>query len=391
MKFTIGTVSNFQDYDEDIKLIKSSILYADEIELIGMTEYAVFCYIPKIFDNNKKINDLIDSMIPFIKSINLPNKDELLDQLETVKIQLQQLSPILNKRSYRSKSDFQIQMKMKQLEKDLKERINATLLELKDHPTAQELQMLIEKNIISVFNYDLFEMNTNEMAGSYIGNMLNAIYAQNTYPLFDNTSTKFIGEMSKINLIDISNLNPEVLRHAGVATNILMTLPTLEGATYDELLDIKKQNAVPLLKFRKSIYEFSEKISSLPWDDDFQYDCLKIYNTEVVPRVAEINELFTETSVLKNLGKKVLADETIRKTSGFIFGGLATAITTSHSLLGWIKNLLLAMSLATLSAEVAKGFWKVCNTYIQARDETKAATKKGKDNVMYYYYLASKL
>ena len=39
MKFTIGTVSNFQEYEKDLQLIKSSLLYADEIELIGLTEY----------------------------------------------------------------------------------------------------------------------------------------------------------------------------------------------------------------------------------------------------------------------------------------------------------------------------------------------------------------
>ena len=42
MKFTIGTVSGYLEFTEDINLIKSSLLYADEIEMIGMLEYAVF-------------------------------------------------------------------------------------------------------------------------------------------------------------------------------------------------------------------------------------------------------------------------------------------------------------------------------------------------------------
>lgn len=49
MKFTIGTVSNFQEYDQDINLIKSSLLYADDIELIGLTEYTVFKYLPMYY------------------------------------------------------------------------------------------------------------------------------------------------------------------------------------------------------------------------------------------------------------------------------------------------------------------------------------------------------
>ena len=46
MKFTIGTVSNSLNLEEDLRLIKSSILYADEIELIGMVEYALYKYLP---------------------------------------------------------------------------------------------------------------------------------------------------------------------------------------------------------------------------------------------------------------------------------------------------------------------------------------------------------
>ena len=39
MKFTIGTASSSMNFEEDLKLIKSSLLYADSIELIGMAEY----------------------------------------------------------------------------------------------------------------------------------------------------------------------------------------------------------------------------------------------------------------------------------------------------------------------------------------------------------------
>ena len=70
----------------------------------------------------------------------------------------------------------------------------------------------------------------------------------------------------------------------------------------------------------------------MPWDNNFQYDCLQLYNTEVVPRIQEINEVMTQTSVLKNLGNRVLADEEIRKKAGYAAAGLTTAITTSTNL-----------------------------------------------------------
>lgn len=38
VRFIIGTASGNLDFKEDVQLIKSSILYADEIQLIGIAE-----------------------------------------------------------------------------------------------------------------------------------------------------------------------------------------------------------------------------------------------------------------------------------------------------------------------------------------------------------------
>lgn len=66
----------------------------------------------------------------------------------------------------------------------------------------------------------------------------------------------------------------------------------------------------------------------MPWDDNFKYECSKLYNTVVIPKVNEINALSSETSVLKNFGAKVFADEDERRKLGYVGVGLTT--TTKH-------------------------------------------------------------
>lgn len=78
--------------------------------------------------------------------------------------------------------------------------------------------------------------------------------------------------------------------------------------------------------------------------------------------------LFTETSTLKNFGKKVLADEELRKDAGFVAGGLATAITTSATLSGLLHQFLITVSLAVLSKEAVKGFLRVADLWVQGHD-----------------------
>ena len=394
MKFTIGTVSNSLDLAEDLKLIKSSILYADEIELIGMAEYALYKYLPDHVFNAQDLDAMIPALRTFLQSLKPDGNEELLQQLNYIDSQLKVYAPLLKKKKHRSKQELFAQMEIKKVEKQCREQLETGMQQLLIHPGTQEIKNLLERNIISVYDYGSDSCNVNELCGGYFANLMNAMYNGVAYPLFDKVSSELIDSVIKTRLLDIGRLDEKVLRHAGIASEILMTLPTLEAASIDELLSLKQENQVPLTNFRKAIYDFSGEIQSLPWDTNFQYDCLQLYNTQVIPRVQEINEVLTQTSVLKNLGSRVLADEEIRKKAGYTVAGLTTAITTSTDLFGvfdLIKNFIFLAGVAAVSKEAATGFLKITDLYNKARTETTEEKDDAKKNVMYYYYLASKL
>ena len=394
MKFTIGTVSSSPNLTEDLKLIKSSILYADEIELIGMMEYALYKYMPANVFGAKDLESIIPAWILFIESIHPEGGETMVQKLEYTQQQLKLFAPYLKKKKQRSKQEILAQRQMETVEKQIREQLANSMEEFFSAYGSQEIKNLIDRNIIPVYDYKFKKFDSNELTGGYFANLMNAMYTKAAYPLFDKQSSDIIDSVVKINLLDIGRLDNKVLRHAGIASEILMTLPTLESASVDELLDLKKENQVPLTNFRKAIYDFSNQIGSLPWDKDFQYDCLQLYNTEVVPKIQEINEVMTQTSVLKNLGSRILADEEIRKKAGYTIAGLTTVITTSTDvfcLIEGIKNLLLVGGLAAISKEFTTGFLKIANMYNQSRIEVNEKKDVAKKNVMYYYYLASKL
>ena len=146
-----------------------------------------------------------------------------------------------------------------------------------------------------------------------------------------------------------------------------------------------------MVLFRKAIYDFSGKINSLPWDENFQYDCVKLYNTEVLPRVEEINTIASDTCTLKNFGRQVLADEEIRKKAGWVAGGIASTIISQSSLMGVLsdfKTWLLGLSLIAISPQIASGFMKTLHFASKAKIEVKEKQKIIDGNTMYYYYKA---
>ena len=394
MKFTIGTVSNSLDFAEDMNLIKSSILYADDIELIGMAEYAIYKYLPRQLNASKDLESLFKNFIPLLQSVGTEESRQALQQIDFATQQIKILAPYLQKKKHRDKKEILTQIRFNQLERQAKEQLESHIDRLASGQGTKELSDLVARKIVSVYDYGFNGFDTNELAGGYFANLMSVMKNSLAYPLFDKASTEAIRGVAQSKLLDIGNTNPEVLRHAGIASNILMTLPTLKGASVDELLALKKEYSKPLIQFRSTIYGFSEQIKSLPWDDDFQYDCLKLYNTQVAPSVAEINEVLMDTSVLKNLGKQILTDEEIRKQSGYVIGGLATAVTTTSSMvdaMGAIKTLIMGLSMIVVSKEAFAGFMKVASMAVKANDTVKEKREKATSNSMYYYYLASKL
>ena len=392
MKFTIGTVSSNMEFAETLNLIKSSLLYADDIELIGMIEYAVFAYLPNQILNAKDISQLLNCITPFIKSIDVPDAKELLGQIEEVSSQLEIYRPVFKKKKRRNKDEILAQIKMQQVMKQSQEEISNALARMLNTEGSQALKSLIDRNIISVYDYGYDDFEVEELIGGYFGNLINAAKDQTAYPLFDKASEDVIRNTVDTHILDIGRLNPEVIRHAGVASNILMTLPTLEGASVDEILDFKKANEKSLILFRKAIYDFSEKINSLPWDDNFQYDCIKLYNTEVLPRVEEINTIASDTSTLKNFGRQVLEDEELRKKAGWVAGGIASTIISQSSLMGVLsdfKTWLLGVSLIAISPQIASGFMKTLHFASKAKIECKEKQKIIDGNTMFYYYKAN--
>lgn len=393
MKFTIGTASSSLDFEEDLKLIKSSLLYADEIELIGMAEYAVFKYLPDRIDSVKDIRTLADSFIPLLKSINVSGSKEIVQQLELIKEQIVPFEPFLKKNKHRTRQEILAQMQVSKVMNQSRQTLLDAMSQFTGTPGAKSIENLIEKNIISVFDYKNSDFNLDALAGGYFGNLIRTMQNGMAYPLFDKTSNDVVAAFAKKQLLDLGNVNQEVLVHAGVATNILMTLPTLEAASVDEILDFKKEMQGALVNFRSAVYEFSEKIESRPWDKDFQYDCLKIYGKEVAPRVEELNILATDSSVLKNFGSKVLRDEEVRKNVAWMTGGLVSTITTSSNMIGALdvfKNWLLGLSMIVIAPNAASAFLKTLSMASETNKEIKEVNKDMRQNTMYYYYKAAK-
>ena len=391
MKFTIGTVTSNIDFEEDLKLIKSSLLYADEVELIGMAEYAVFRYLPMCVSDAKDLYILMDNLVPILKLVDGNGAPEMLAQINTLKEQLSPFMPALRKKKHRTTQEILAQQKAKLGLDQSKDMLIEGIKKMLESPSSQTITGLIENGVVSVFDYKDIEFNVDSLAGGYFGNLIGTVKNGDVFPLFDKASNEVVSHVAQSKILNFAEINPEILRHAGVSTNILMTLPSLSEADIDEIIDFKKENEKALIGFRKAIYGFSEKIESLPWDDDFEFECAKLYATEVAPKVEEINELSTQTSVIKNMGRKFVRDAEVRKSLKYVAGGLAAQVTTQVNMMDAFSNLktwILGAAMIVVAPKSVEAFMKMLELHSNTKEEVNNINRGIRGNTMFYYYKA---
>ncbi len=167
MKFTIGTVSNSIDFSEDLHLIKSSLLYADEIELIGMVEYAVLNYLPLKLREAKDFFSLIDGIRPLLKAIDNSETQALEEQIESLVEQIEPYKMILTKKKNRTRQELLAQMRMDQEMKKLAPVLDEALLPILNSEGANQLLSLEKEGVISIHDYKYRDFDQSTLAGGY--------------------------------------------------------------------------------------------------------------------------------------------------------------------------------------------------------------------------------
>ena len=220
MKFSIGTASSSLEFEEDMRLIKSSLLYADEIELIGMAEYAVFTYLPRCITEKRDIQKLINNFVIILQAFENEESAQLVMELEKIQNELVPILPMINKKKGRNKDEILAQMQMKQLLKQCREQLNDGVNDLLNTTGATAIQKLVDKRIVSIYDYSYNGFSLDELTGGFFANLLGTIKQGKSYPLFDKISADVVRSVIDNDILDFSNIDKEIIRHAGIAALI---------------------------------------------------------------------------------------------------------------------------------------------------------------------------
>jgi len=371
--FTIGIAPDNASIEQDLLFIKSALLYADTITLISPMASTYYKLTNETNRQNEKtLFELINKVLLFCQSANP-------DKCEEMKPALDQFGEILHSSQYKS-APIKLRLQIKTALNKFGRDVSKALENMLGQEDCSDLTYLVTNGMVKLYDFKA-TFGGDEYIYEFFTELKRSVIDMKSFPLFDTLSNNLIKSAIDDHIIALNEVNEFNVKHAGLTSNLLVSLPSFEFATTNEILDIRKELEAPLIRFRSKMLFYNNEIQSMPWDKEFQYESIRLYQKEIAPSVLEIDELTRESGFIKNLGYNVLTDESGLKVAG----GLVISIAAAGAISTYSDNL--SFDTTMLTAGGAYAISKIAKSFKEYQVNQNMAKKKD----MYFYFKAGNL
>ncbi|MBU5333573.1 hypothetical protein KQI61_15345 [Anaerocolumna aminovalerica] len=359
----------------DIKYIKSTLLYADTVNIISPITYTYSQLTQyKNSVSEKDAIKLAKICIPFCKCAD----QSIGDQADYAFNYLEKNYKLLTNLPMIERMQFKKQML------DFINNITNVTTGLMGKEECEELELLINTRNVNIVKFDSSLSDSNDrFVNEFLKKLVLSI--DNSFPLFDKQANDIMGEISSSNVININNTNKYKIKDTAFTNDLILGLPSFENMPVDEILDIKKEFRNSLVRFRSKMLEYSKDIQNLPWNDEFEEECKIIYNQKILPSIIEIDEATKENNFIKNVSIDFISDKStlglLNKVSiGIASSGLITYLTKIAKM---DKSILMGTGITAGLSTISK----ITNKYKEYKENRAEIEKK---DLFFYYTLMNR-
>lgn len=322
----------------EIRLVKSTILYADHISICSPT-LVMLNSTRWIADANQQ------DRFAFLKrvgpSLGLDREPEDLDRM-------QQLLALPRRERRRLGLPPELSRDFDRSWDEVRRVVDG----LWDETGASEIQTAIDAGLVTIEDLNIggSELETvSQIVAAAAGaedfdlDAMTALFVQrlhelitgadSSYPVFDDAVGSIVEAGLGTGLFRATSTSMSRGSRAGVASGLIAMLPSFSNASISELIDIRKELEKPLIRFRASISEMSRGMSSNFYEDEFNEDIEQLYVEFVAPALLEINETVAGSSMLRSF-----SDQVLRSPAGVVSGGVAVGVATLGDLPAFIAG-----------------------------------------------------
>jgi hypothetical protein len=362
------------DLQEDLALVKASLLYADRVKLCSLGA-SVLSGIAQFQEVSTE--EQAKLVVRFLPDLEPSMNSQQIHFFEAaVGLRGREEKRRISKRTRReilamvSESGGELEAMVLEQHRaagieGFREAVNSGVLEV--HPFRQtSAQSLIEATIRGGGNL-LYGLDLTDLLKEFLDQVKSAVEDGFTYPMFDDLTGDFVAEAIRLGLIRSSKASIARGQYSGLSGELLQRLPLFEEATVAEVLDIRRELQGPLRGFRLAVSDFSSQIRPAGWEPGFAEEADALFREKVQPEIERIEVAVRENRSLEEFARKVVRHGATRATFGAVIGSVSD--------LSGLAGIALGLGSAGVQA------------YLDQQD----SMREIQDKQLYFYYGAQEL
>lgn len=147
-----------------------------------------------------------------------------------------------------------------------------------------------------------------DMILAFTARLVEMLTDQRGFPLFDAQSSGLIRALEREAAVTPSSHAMRGGAEVSSAASFMGYLPYFPDLSMDEVLDLRKALAKPLVRFRGALARMSRDFESRPIDEEFEAEVGDAWRTQVAPALADIREALSEHGLLSEAASIALGD-----------------------------------------------------------------------------------
>lgn len=320
MDFVVGGYPDIENKLSEVALLKVAALYGDKITLISPM-YQLYDAI--MVNTNAKNNELaiVNSIIKLLPLCEIADPSFANNNAQF--FEFKNLVASKNYKNAPMRYKLETRKQLNQTYNEIIDKLN----EIMGADEINDINRLKRENRLIIQKFNNSNLADDNFINEYIFNVSNSM--KQAYPLLDHRLGDLITNYRIVTKDGISPVERKNIITSGLARKLMIELPAFDLASMDEIIDLRRELDRYLVRFRAAILTYSEEISVLPWDSDFDLNCEQVFIKNVEPAILELKEQVDDNKIYKNLFGSLLSDDKLKSLIGSIVISSATYISTN--------------------------------------------------------------
>jgi hypothetical protein len=299
----------------ELDLAKAALLYADEVEIVSLSVAMIDGLRVVTQEGSNGMLDLLGSLdsdvIAHLGGSGLPA------DWQTQVRQMMSLDPetvaTVDPAAATSLREMQAELSV------MSDRARSDMAGLLETMGATELAPAIDAGVLKVA--DLAAPSTTlrpaELGGNteldaqmwnWIGVLSNRLEDRRVRVLFDEQVGTLIQHAIDEGVVEASEQNLRLAAQASLGSGFISRLPAFPQARMDELLDLRRDLAPSLTRYRSAVHKFSRDVPGQV-GSNLEFEIQELWDSTVVPQLAELEELLIQHSFVRELFRAAKAQD----------------------------------------------------------------------------------